>query len=279
MTANRVFRSMPVTSLLALFGSGALFAQNLATGWRVIAPVSPLFEVVSVSEVPGAVLDLRLRNVSRKTITAYAIRSAVLSCEIPYDYQFVPGSTGSPLLFERADLKEGTSRDLQVTAVLFEDGTSAGSPSLVSYFRGEAMGTAAEVTRLRQVFDAQARAYTPGTYSIAYAKALNQGIGELPRSEAEALRVLAAVKAPIPSVDSLKRDAPDFLRGFVNAVSSRRFEAHHDLDALVRRVTADPPSRATEVWLFMLSNVQNKDRAIIEHTKYFVREAQGGQYR
>jgi hypothetical protein len=273
---------VPVTSLLALFGSGALFAQDFATGWRVIASVSPLFEVASVTEVPGAVLALTLRNVSQKTIVAYAVRSAVVSGEADYGNQgkgLVPGSTGGPLLFERADLQEGTSRDIQIPAVLFEDGTSVGSPSLIAYFRGQAIGTAAEVTRLRQVLDAQARAHTPGDYSIGYAKALNQGIGELPRSETEALRVLAVVRAPVPSLDSLKRDAPDFLRGYVKGVHSRRFEALHDLDALVRRVTPDPPRRATEVWQSVLGNLQDRYRAIVERSQYFVREAQGGQYR
>jgi hypothetical protein len=273
---------MPVTSLLALFGSWALFAQDFATGWRVIAPVSPLFEVASVTEVPGAVLALTLRNVSQKTIVAYAVRSAVVSGEVESGNQakgFVPGSTGGPILFERADLKQGTSREIQVPAVLFEDGTSVGSPSLVAYFRGQAIGTAAEVTRLRQVFDAQAKAHAPGAYSIAYAKALNQGIGELPRSETEALPVLAVVGAPVPSVDSLKRDAPDFLRGFVDGANSRRFEALHDLDALVRRVTPDPPRRATEVWQSVLGNLQERYRAIVERSQYFVREAQRGQYR
>lgn len=90
-------------------------------------------QVVSVSEKDYGIVVLALRNVSQKTIVAYALRSEALSCEVDYGNQlrgFLPNSTDE-LPFAGENLKAGMSRDLEVS-VVFENGSSVGSAPLVS---------------------------------------------------------------------------------------------------------------------------------------------------
>jgi len=260
--------------MLFLLGVHFLFAQDFANKLGVTTPLSPL-QVVSVSEKEHGAWVLALRNISQKTVVAFAVRSEFLSCEVDYGNQvtgFVPSST-SEVLFAGENLKAGMSRDLDVSAV-FADGSSVGPAPLVSYLRGLATGSAVELVRMREIFDGPAASH-PGGID---ADALRRGIGQPPGSEMEALNVLGTVGAAIPPAAALKRDAPDFLRGFVHGVTNQRQEALLKVDDLERLSVEAAARRTPNRTGLLLRRTQEDYRAMAARTGYFVSLARTGRF-
>jgi hypothetical protein len=278
---HQVLRRGAVASMLFFLCSYFLSAQDLANNWKVITPSSPL-QVTSVTEKDHGVVVFAFTNVSQKTIAAYAVRNEVLNFETDYGNQlrgFVPGSTDE-VPFPVEDLKAGAGRDLEVS-VVFEDGSSVGSAPLVSFLRGRATGDAAELARIREVFDGQAASH-PGGID---AEALRRGIGPPPKSPTQALRVLGSIGAPIPLAATLRHDAPDFQRGFVRGVSITRQQALLKVGEL-ERVSADverrlataPPGRKHLTPADLLRDTQEEYRAMATRYGYFISQAQMGRY-
>ncbi len=134
-----------------------LRAQGSPHGWKVDSRANSL-ELANVFESPDSV-DFEFRNVGKKTISAYSVcfsrDLAFSSCHDSDWFEADAGGVTSGgtdrISIGRQEADEYRNKTLQISAVLFEDGTNEGLRTHIRFIELKHLGRALETSRISAI--------------------------------------------------------------------------------------------------------------------------------
>ncbi len=223
-------RSLTITLLIIPAASLLIFATPLEAGqesvpeWKV-AGQSTILALASVAQLPNVApptFTLTFKNLSTKGITAFSVSGAV-RLDVEYfelEHGLLPGDS-QELEAAPSPLVGGTSYELQVSTVLFEDGTFAGSASQAEGITFHRMGRAVEQMRLRAIFEAA----PAGMIDDAAIASLKARVGDLPTNVEAACAGAEAAEVRGAPVTALRSASAALRESFFVGVSNARSEA------------------------------------------------------
>lgn len=231
------WRTVELARVLAALFASAAIAQNALNGWTATGQTDAL-QLVSAAPsklFPNA-FDFQVKNVSAKAITAMTLNIA--DKETPtadhfgdYRGDLMPGAVET----FHASSKEfaDSNHALEITAVLFADGTSGGQAHGIDFLEGMRLGEALEIERVRAILAEQ-----PAGQEVDSARltAFKNAVGRRPTSPNAAVVQLQSVRLAGASV-ALIRGANEghgsMLDAFFVGVCTARDSAQRNLDELV----------------------------------------------
>lgn len=258
-TQRRVACIIVMSAMVSVACLSTLWAQDTLFGWKSEGRGTHAMLLYSMKE-SGIITTLSFKNVSEKSITAFALSFTNASedsflgqfCFGAESNCFAPG-TVFPVRFMTDNLSTIADRTILITAILFEDGTREGSDREVEHINSLYLGMMFETERIKNILISPIGSKVNKKQPPASAeewdisdedlKALVAAIGTPPQSLQAAMDSLEHVRLPGVSVDNIRTASPVTRHAFLTGVSSVRQSALWELAHLHDRPIAPENSK------------------------------------
>jgi hypothetical protein len=230
--------SRPASALLILLiaavATSFAAAQDPLRGWKVNAKTNAL-ALVAVDESPRDITFF-FKNVSGRTITAWIVLFGPDGQDVRRDHLdsfggvlggLVPGDA-YPVSIGAQEASQYADRTVEVSAVIFADGGSEGSPRSLSYMNHWRLGWMLETERVARLF----RTADAGDLDDASIGALTERLGKPPGSPVEALASVQEERLPGVSISDIRRADVDSLRAVFTGIHAARNSGLRKLEEL-----------------------------------------------
>ncbi len=271
-TANTLCSGIAIFAFLLAGSHQIQPAADPLRGWRT-DPKTNALELMSVQETEKLTTFV-LKNTSAQSITAFAVthgNAAYTMDRFLTDTSIAPGESYS-LNVATLDLA-GKTRVIELSAVVFEDGTSAGAEKELENITAHRLGCALELQRVKTILD-HASSLPPNSKDL---EGLGNQIGRIPATLPEAIASLESARLEGVDVRTLNLGGGQRI-AFLSAVRNTRQDAIQKVSQLERLPLSDPRmSRSPR--LVYLDELRRVYGALNAKSERFLRTVRGGALR
>ena len=257
---SRIVSASVGASVVLVLCAFTLAAQDDTLGWRCSGRVEAL-SLASVKRVAGGSgpsSTLTFRNDSQKAIAAFAISGSVrLDVELfELEHLLLPGETQDVVVVPTMN-NGNTSPSIDVSAVLFEDGTYVGSKSQAAGITYQRLGRLVETERVRRILEAA----SGGNLDDSVVASLRSEVGDPALSVEEAYADADTTGVRVGPLRTLRSASRALSDSFLLGASNVRDEARQALDQMKQIPVQAPPGRA-RTRVNYLAHLQQRHRDI-----------------
>ena len=243
-----------LAAAIAFQCTAVLYAQDAFRGWTVDARTKSL-ELLAVDESAGKTTFV-LKNVSGRVISAYSAcfsrGQGFTSCHdsdwSDADTEALADGDMDRLVIGSAEASEYKNHILQISAVLFEDGTSEGLPYNISFIELKRLGRALETRRTSDVLSS----FNGRTLGDLEIERLADRIGTEPKQpDQQFVNEVKGMSVPGLAMPDFQNLSERLLGSLFVGVTNARFDMLRAIDDLRKLPvsSADPNVLARTVYL------------------------------
>jgi len=223
----------------------SLLGQQALQGWDIKTQTTAIV-LDAIDESQGTVATFVFRNASQRNVTAFAV-SFGPDDRLFADFFNTQKGGLAPGEVHKAGVGFGGPRSLEISAVLFDDGTGEGLKREIDRMRYNQIGQIIETERLNQLFQGVAERSVADTDP----ESLVRQVGELPGGIASLRKTFGTVgMLGFSVVEQACRQPETYeLRGLVTGVHGERSQVLRRL----AEISADQDTTARNVSLLHLS--------------------------